>query len=217
MNIGEAYSTVLQMNPLVPFSPNDFQLQFNVAEEKLYEELYGAIYKQQQGRPPIAYQVTQSITDALQPFTSQYIPPINPFGAYALPVDYRHGTAVNVLINGVETETMTLPIDKWQKAARSKLVPVSENPISKYEVNKFWVLPKTNLPVLHYLKKPILAVFGYTEVNGYVEYDASASTQTMFPEFVHLLLIYYTAKGLGVSNESWNAISYFNTQLQVMG
>lgn len=160
MNVGEIYSSVLQMNPLVPFSPSDFQLQLTLAEDKLYEECYGAIYKQQQGRPPIAYQVTQSITDALQNFATQYVPPFGQIsGAYVFPADYRHGTGINVLIDGIETATITLPIDRWRKAANAKLVTPEDRPISKYDQQKFWVLPRTLLPLLYYLRDPIYAVF----------------------------------------------------------
>lgn len=111
-------------------------------------------------------------------------------------------------------EVKLLEDDEYGSRLNSVTRPVNnEYPIAKFVGNTAYFAPSTTLqPVLHYIKKPIGAVFGYTlDANGDAVYNPSTSKSWEAPDDCHneLCIMICQYVGIHVDSDSITAFSQY--------
>jgi hypothetical protein len=175
------------------------------------------------------FERNQIVTDTLGTFKKTYTPTNEVTGVYDLPVDYvrlaeLEGSVdvseqtlpfeddwsycdTTIAVDPVVTGNVFVSIDlvsdgMWGSRKRDKVIPPSaDEPIARLRSDQLEVLPSTVTPIIHYLRKPTKAVWGYTtSVDGRSKiFDAGSSTDLEWSEIMHNEIIEKTMSYLGVA------------------
>lgn len=215
MNISEIFDWVL-------FLGNKYQagninaVEFNLACKAVTVELFNVkvglpeLYQPGAPYPPQAWQVSQKITDDLQPFIKDAVIDKSS-GYFPLPSDYAAFSSLSYKYvlndpNGGQPYSEINYIDVVTDAelrvrlADNVIMPTLKYPVATYRSQGILLYPTDISRItLTYLRYPTTPVYGYTITNDEYIYDATTSTQTDFPVTLHSEFAMRVARYMGIN------------------
>lgn len=176
-------------------TPAQFNTAFKQASDWLFNRYYGLpeSYQVNNPIPPIGYDLTQAVEDALLPFTIPSNMVIDSNGHGIRPADYVHVIGVGKQVKVTDkycgdeawknyewVDIDILTEDTWRNRLSSELVPVNaQNPVCRFYNNYIQFAPKNLLYcTFTYLRYPVTAVWAYTTVNDEPVFDPTNSVDT---------------------------------------
>jgi len=213
-------------------APQDFTSLMQMAEmEWLYKQYNNPKqYARGDSSPLYAYADTQRMSDNIRPYKKSITYTTLTNGTAQLPDDFLHpialfatnyrttivpqtesmdrGRPTSTVVSTTTSEKVTLFLledDEFgDRQASVTRQPTLEYPIAKMDGNTFIVAPSTTLlPVLHYIKKPNGAVFGYTlDSDGNAIYDPATSKDWEAPADCHNELVEMICQYVGIHIQS---------------
>lgn len=215
MTISEIFDWVL-------FVSNKYQagninaVEFNLACKAVNIELFNVkvglpeAYQAGAPYPPQAWQVTQKITDDLQPFIKDAtIDRVQ--GYFALPTDYAafsslsYKYVVNSTTGGqpyseINYIDVVTDAELRVRLADNVIMPTLKYPVASYRAQGILLYPTDiNRITLTYLRYPVTPVYGYTVTNDEYIYDSANSVQTEYPITLHTEFAMRVARYLGIN------------------
>lgn len=154
-------------------SPNDFNLIFNRAEMKWFNDQY------------LKYGLTKRINDTLSKVKSDPTPiSIDGQGKYTFPGTMLHESSVTHTYNGIQKLVEEIQDDKLAGRLSSEYnAPSLEYPVYLRYSTYLQFYPITLATAsLTYLKKPTLSEWKYTLVSNRPVYDASTSVNPIWSD-----------------------------------
>lgn len=193
-------------------SANEFNLACKAVNIELFNVKVGLPEAYQAGAPypPQAWQVTQKITDDLQPFIKDAVIDKSQ-GFFALPTDYAAFSSLSYKYvlndpNGGQPYSEINYIDVVTDAelrvrlADNVVMPTLKYPVATYRAQGILLYPiDINRITLTYLRYPVTPVFGYTVSNDEYIYDSTLSTQVEYPATLHTEFAMRIARYLGIN------------------
>lgn len=160
---------------------------------EVFMQRFGNPHEYQPGRPipPIAYEVTQKISDDLKPFKKKVSLPVSSDGKAFLPNDYVHvDTIIYSYSKNGQSKTKRVKIlsnNKYYYRLESDLVsPSKAYPICSLQSDHIEFAPSNLRNVeFSYLRQPGSPKWDYTLVNNREVYNPSGSVDFEFEDIVH--------------------------------
>ena len=196
-------------------SPDEYNTLLRTSAIDFARHLYGTTedYRPGDPTPPVVYEVTQYVTDALRVLKikdDSLLLDTN--GKANIPPDYAHVSSIRY--NYVKkakcpddapvTREVPVEVVKDNKLGM-RLKSSIEEPSLKYPICVFYnnymqFYPKTLGSVIFtYLKEPLVPVWGYTMVNDQPVYDPETSVQFEYPDIFHLELCRIILNYMGIN------------------
>lgn len=218
-SINDTYITfqkILRKNQQGYASPSDFNKFINQAQLSYFNDLRGAKSNQYGQLTPIAikgYERTKYLMETLSPFVLVDQPLTITNGAANKPNNLCETLALNSAqaIEGIKS----IPADRWAAYKNSLIdTPTTEYPIYKESSSTFIFLPATGItsPTITYLKYPVEAVWGYTNVGGRPTYNAGTSTDLEWDETQIGNIIMIAISLMGISIKDQQLVNYAEQQ-----
>ena len=207
-------------------TPARFNQLIKVVNIDLFRQKYGIPEEYQPGRPvPLEFaDITLKNTDDLKAFKVRLASRAVASGVMSYPTDYAHRDTVvynySKTINKVAT---TLPkqveiLRETEFASREgnyTKMPTTANPIGVMRSDGIHIRPITITACdLNYYRFPVDPVFGYTEFDGGVTYNAATSTEFEFPADEHFTLVKMMLSLIGVNLREEQVVNYAETKLK---
>ena len=194
MNLGEIRDIIVQFSDAGK-QPEDFNSLLHWASSELF-----------------AMKFAQGDKVALAPFQANRgdgtVPLFVVNGIATLPDDYHGWPEMSVVYDGTYHRVKIVDNKFWNIHKASSIeYPDKKYPIARIEENQVRVLPKTTqYIILDYLKKPRVPVFGWTNTNGFVEYDPTTSTELEWEDAqqVEIIVMILSSLGVAVTKEQIN-------------
>lgn len=162
------------------------------------------------------FEATQIISVYLEPLKAKETVALTT-GAGTL-VDSKGKYKTGILTTADKKVTI-INIDKWHSAINDTVrVPDVENPIARIDNADIIVRPTSLASVIvHYLKRPTLPVWAYTESGDDYVYNDAASIDFEWPEELHDEIVNRVLTNLGISQRERDMIQYGNIEQQKEG
>jgi hypothetical protein len=207
--------------------PGQFTMLMQRAEDEFVSKYYNNVKQYSKGDPTALYAFgdTQRVRDNLRPYKKTYSFGTLAGGTAQLPSDYLHpigffatyryttptygpksldcgnGSTATTTTSDRTVEVKLLEDDEYGIRLGSTIKPpTNEYPIARFSGNTAYFAPSTTLlPILHYIKKPSGARFGYTlNADGDPVYDPSTSQSWEAPTDCHNELVEMILQYVGI-------------------
>lgn len=208
------------------WSPERFKQLIKVVNIDKYKKKYGLPEEYQPGRPiPKEYvEITLKNADDMKAFKI-FVPGMAcPGGFLAYPTNYAHRDQIvfnrTTVINGV---SQAIPrqveiLRESESAARRgnyTKAPSTKYPIAVMRSNGIQIYPTSIATVdFAYWRWPADPNFVYFQEEGFISYNASASTEFEWPRDVHIELVRMMLEYMGVNLREGDIVQYANTKIQ---
>jgi len=207
-------------------TPDRFNMLIKVVSTELFRQKHGIPEEYQPGRPipNESADITLKNTDDLKAFKERLPNRTVANGVMTYPTNYAHRDTIvynfSKTINGVAT-TLPKPVEILREAefaAREGNYtkrPTTANPIGIVRSDGIHIKPITITGAdLNYYRWPVDPDFVYTEFDGYITYDAAASTEFEFPVDEHYTLVKMILSLIGINLREESIVQYAETKLQ---
>lgn len=158
------------------FSHKEKMAALHRAQIELFYFYYGNPASYQAGRPVsrVAFQMTQAVSSALQPFMVNEAGLVSSNGFYEAPEEMAFPLALKT---PAQVKIVIVDNDKWADRIQSKIVPPTEaHPIAKITETGWQVKPETIGSIkLDYLTMPVEPVYAEKVVDGEIVFDEANS------------------------------------------
>lgn len=208
--------------------------QFNLALKFVNIELLRSesgmpeAYQVGNPQPPVAWQVTNTISDDLRPFVIPVIINKDANGYFPFPTDYAafssmwyrykiNPTTCKAEPTAKDTYIEPVSDDELRTRLNSNIKkPDFRYPIFTWYAYGYQVYPETLKQIeLTYLKLPRTPVWGYTTLaNGQTQYDPNTSVQTEYPDTLIPSFTYRVCKYLGITIREDQFLSYIQNRIE---
>lgn len=199
---------IINKNQTGYFSPDQFNLVINQAQQSYTSYLIGEFQSYQYGRPIARVEFGQNtiIRERLTPFISAPVALTLNAGVAPYPSDY---IAFDAMFWGQKRVRMVQQ-DHLYSYLESTIDPVATNPIALYIDNGFEVYPTTATGLtLSYVKKPRTIVYGFTlNDEGRQVYSAGASVQPLWKDLDILQIIVRALAEVGINLQAQQVVAY---------
>jgi hypothetical protein len=206
--------------------PDKFDELTRVVNIDLFRNKIGLPEQYQPGRPiPIEYaDVTLKNTDDLKAFKTPLLNRAVTAGVMAFPTNYAHRDTVTYnfvkTINGAAT-TLPRPVEilrELEFAMRTgnyTKLPTTKNPIGVIRSDGIHIRPVSITAVdSFYYRWPTDTLFSYVEGDGYITYDAGASTEFEWPKDEHLTLTRMILQYVGINLREADLVQYSDMKIK---
>lgn len=212
-------------------SPLEFNRLLKTSAIDFTRFLYGAIesYKPGEASPPVSYEATQYITDALRAVKVLTPLTVDVTGSAPIPADYAHESSIRYTYNKpgrcdsdpLIPKTVSIEIVKDDKVGvrlgSTLSKPKANRPICVFYKNTIQFYPiNIGSVAFTYLKTPATPVWGFTVSGDVPVYDATSSVQPEFPEIFHLDICRIILGYMGVNLRD-NDLQSFNERFKQTG
>lgn len=184
-------------------SPQEFNLIFNSAELKFFNNKYAA------------YGTTKRIDDTLSKVkTAPTVISIDGAGKYTFPVDMLHESSITATFNGTQVEVTEWMDDRLgNKLSSSYDAPSTEFPIYVRYNTYLQFYPITlGAATLTYLKKPTAAKWNYTLVSGRPVYSSGTSVQPVWSDLDIDAITMLALQDFGINARDGEVENFAQTQ-----
>ena len=203
-------------------TPEDFELMLKVANLKHFKRKVGLPEEYQPGAPlpAQAFEITTKSTMDLSPFKVHMgrtgVMPlyVDTYGEAVTPSDMYYPSTMqyNYILNGVtKKRNIDIVSDlEWTERSSDALTqPTDRNPVANIQDSYIRFSPITDKFVeFVYLRYPIDPVYAYSQDKGYVEYNASSSTELEWDEVNQIDIISILLFDLGINMGKGDILSY---------
>jgi hypothetical protein len=208
-----ATTLIADKNPAINLPPEQWDILLHFSQLKHYKRKVGLPEEYQPGqpRPSQVYAITQRIDDDLAPFSVHMgrdgeLPLVIPAtGEALLPADFFYPTGLLYKLSNpdgtVDDKEVVLLTDKeWNDSVSSQIImPTKSYPIGNIKNGYIRFLPK-NLHFVDftYLRKPVVPVYAYTIIDGFIEYNPTNSIELEWDELNQIDILYILLSDLGI-------------------
>ena len=201
-------------------TPDRFNMLIKVASIDLFRKKYGLPEGYQPGRPiPNEFaDITLKNTDDLKAFKQFLKDTVVTDGILPYPSDYAHRDTLTYkyvkTINKTAT-TLPRPIEILREGAIAERrgnwtkQPTLKDPVAAVRSDGIYIYPEEiTLVDFAYYRFPIDPVFAYTEFDGYIEYDATNSTEWEWGKGEHTTLTMMLLSYIGINLKESDLFQY---------
>lgn len=213
IDINELYNLVLDFpskNAGQYFSPDEFNRYVNMASIELFDTLIG-----KKNNPTSVYGRNRTTDARLKPFrVVANIPLVS--GVGSLPTNWEKTDALHTT-GAIPIPVRQIDEDRFARIFDNPLdSPIAEDPIYIENSTDIQVYPNTITAVtIRYLKRPSLAVWGYTSTGRRPIYDPNSSTNLEWNDSEKFEILTRVLNYFGVSMKDSGLINYTeNKQVQ---